>query len=470
MKGLQSESEERKLRRRRTISLEQARRGIYIDFEGFENSGPSLVGILVDNTFTQVVFESSLRNAAKAKNCAVSDICTTIKELINKCSEEDRLLIAYTEHEYDVIKTYCDSDVSLIYANAHLIAKHWKRKLYPDKPIDDWGLKSFLRFIDFERKDYLRYQKSTSRLNAVMDMLSRKDSYEDLTATVKAKWTKLLDHNRIDCEGMKAVTLKAANEMTMKKPHESVDQYIPSTTVQFDSLKKTTQQTYVLFEQHYSLHEIAEIRELAEGTIYNHLEELILKKFVDLAEVIPNEKRKFLIDFLLYQNYAGLKDIKDQLPETISYDEIKLALASIRRSSTFSWKQKESVAKKSINPIVMLGEEKKEENILLLISYTKSNEQNQRRLAASALGKLSDIKPDIYTAVPHLIRLLQDSYPQVRQYGIKALGKIGDPKALPALQYVLRTDEEEYNRESAQKSIQKIREGIKNDMQDMWSQ
>jgi hypothetical protein len=39
-------------------------------------------------------------------------------------------------------------------------------------------------------------------------MLSAKGDYEKLTPTVKAKWTKLLEHNEIDVLGMKQLVLE----------------------------------------------------------------------------------------------------------------------------------------------------------------------------------------------------------------------------------------------------------------------
>lgn len=62
------------------------------------------------------------------------------------------------------------------------------------------------------------------------------------------------------------------------------------------------------------------------------------------------------------------------------------------------------------------------ESIPKLIELTYSKNGNDRRIAASALGKLSKCTPNIFQAVPHLIRLLNDEKPQVRQYATKALG------------------------------------------------
>ncbi len=55
-----------------------------------------------------------------------------------------------------------------------------------------------------------------------------------------------------------------------------------------------------------------------------------------------------------------------------------------------------------------------------------------RRSAASALGKLA-VGDAVRVAVPTLCEMVYDPFPQVRQYALSALGKIGDESALPAL-------------------------------------
>ncbi|MCK4736480.1 MAG: HRDC domain-containing protein, partial [Methanophagales archaeon] len=106
-----------------------------------------------------------------------------------------------------------------------------------------------------------------------------------------------------------------------------------------------------------------------------------------------------------------------------------------------------------------LGESNDAKAIPKLIEFTKSRDGNERRLAASALGKLSIFKPQIFEAVPHLIRLLDDKKPQVRQYAAKALGKIGSKDAIPRLKQLLN-DEMPYVREAATAAIKRIKKEL----------
>ena len=90
-----------------------------------------------------------------------------------------------------------------------MIAKAWYKKTYPSPREKITGLKDYLKLVGVSRGDYLGVRQTTQRIKAVEDMLERKGSYQLLTAVNKAKWTKLLEHNKIDVEGMKALVLKA---------------------------------------------------------------------------------------------------------------------------------------------------------------------------------------------------------------------------------------------------------------------
>lgn len=202
-----------KLREEGLISLAEAKAAIYIDFEGFVELTPSLLGIRIESNLTQVVLDPNLHLAAQAKELPCAGLRETIEELITRCRQERRLIIGYSQHEKLVIKQYAEIDLTGHYRDARMIAKRWKNKLHHGHPLPGWGLKDFLIFINYARGAHLGEQKSTSRLKAVGDMLAKKQDYQRLTPVAKAKWTKLLEHNQIDCEGMQALVLKAAGEL-----------------------------------------------------------------------------------------------------------------------------------------------------------------------------------------------------------------------------------------------------------------
>ena len=95
-----------------------------------------------------------------------------------------------------------------------------------------------------------------------------------------------------------------------------------------------------------------------------------------------------------------------------------------------------------------------------LTELTRSPVANVRRLAASAIGKLAGLA-DSKNAVTALQLLLQDSYPQVRQYAAKALSCYGTAAkgALADLRdMAISPVEKEYNNDCAKKAIEVIEE------------
>jgi hypothetical protein len=62
--------------------------------------------------------------------------------------------------------------------------------------------------LDITRPIHLGIEKTTSRIKHVKDQLIARESFDALTPVAKAKWTKLLDHNRHDVMGMERLVKK----------------------------------------------------------------------------------------------------------------------------------------------------------------------------------------------------------------------------------------------------------------------
>ena len=108
--------------------------------------------------------------------------------------------------------------------------------------------------------------------------------------------------------------------------------------------------------------------------------------------------------------------------------------------------------------VVALGKSNDPAVIPEIIEFTRSSNGNERRLAASALGKLATFKPEIYKAVEPLEGLLEDEKPQVRQYALNALGKIGivNEKIITEL-IIKKPHEKGYNISKAESLLKKAK-------------
>ncbi|WP_139905303.1 UvrD-helicase domain-containing protein [Clostridium thermarum] len=107
-----------------------------------------------------------------------------------------------------------------------------------------------------------------------------------------------------------------------------------------------------------------------------------------------------------------------------------------------------------------LGESGRKEAIEYLIMYLSKGRANDKRLAASAIGKLAERhKESCNRAVPFLIENLSDSHGQVRQYTIKALCKLTVPQRYYSLiKNLSETDKAEYCRRAAAELLEKMKQ------------
>lgn len=104
--------------------------------------------------------------------------------------------------------------------------------------------------------------------------------------------------------------------------------------------------------------------------------------------------------------------------------------------------------------IWLLGEIKSKRSLTSITSFLRCSDGNIRRMCCSALGKIGDIRSE-----DGLIKCINDTRPQVREYAIKSLAKIKSKKALNFLEEALNNDnEKDYVKRAAQNAIKEIRE------------
>jgi len=87
-----------------------------------------------------------------------------------------------------------------------------------------------------------------------------------------------------------------------------------------------------LFRQGKTVAEIARERNLAESTIYTHFYRCIINNLVESDEVVPKEVHDAIKEVCAkFRKQPSLKEIKEQLPQKITYDEIRCVAAGLFR-------------------------------------------------------------------------------------------------------------------------------------------
>lgn len=197
----------------KSISIEEAERGIYFDFEGFKNKSPAIAGFFYEEQFHQVILDPRLKSAADAKSLPQENLQEVIKKLLAEREANNRFIIAFSIHELKIIKDHCQIDVKEYYKNALGFVKRWKSTYYKSVELEKNSLDQFLTTIGYDVPKHLGKGSATKRLKAVIDMLETKGDYGKLTRVKKAQWTKLLDYNRHDVVGLRTLIMQAASQM-----------------------------------------------------------------------------------------------------------------------------------------------------------------------------------------------------------------------------------------------------------------
>jgi hypothetical protein len=199
------------------IAPKEAFRAIYIDFEGFMKDSPSLIGIACEYEFKQVVLSEGLYPAAEAKGLETASLERIGQELLARSDDENRLIVGYSQLERKILWKYGSVDVQQRYRDARMIGRRWINRVHRGE-VTEWGLMDLLQLMGYEVPTHLGKGLVTKRLRGVLRGLEvNAGRYEDLTPVQKAKWTKLLRYNRVDCLATRDLVMRAVSEISVSE-------------------------------------------------------------------------------------------------------------------------------------------------------------------------------------------------------------------------------------------------------------
>lgn len=197
----------RELPSEKVILPAQAKRAIWIDFEGYVKEAPALIGVLIDGEFEQILLDDRFAGAASyggAKPMRVIPGTKMISDLLKRAISEDRKIVAFSSLEKEQCLRWYGTDISSVYVNAKSVAKRWAKTVRPGEKIRT--LKDFEALAGFQRSKDTGFRRNTSCLNAALRDLRR---YGELhNPSPKRHWTNLRKHNRQDVEAMQHIVLQ----------------------------------------------------------------------------------------------------------------------------------------------------------------------------------------------------------------------------------------------------------------------
>jgi hypothetical protein len=212
---------QRRRRRPRRLRAAGLAKAIYIDFERRKNEDepPVLLGVLLDDspdlsgswTFTQYVFDETLWPLVDATGPPTqkAELTPLLNSLVERSDREARPLVGWSLHDRKQIIRWSDH-AAFRYRNAITTAKKWRSRRSsldggPEVDFDGNSLQSYLRLIGYDVPEDVREGAGSWIANVRDRLRSGKGTVEDMAPSGHRDWKRLLEHNRQDCYGMRAV-------------------------------------------------------------------------------------------------------------------------------------------------------------------------------------------------------------------------------------------------------------------------
>ena len=209
----------------KTLTADEARRALYIDFEGQKDQPPVLLGILRrrGRADEPSVFQVVVDPDFEAAGPALRELRRAIEIVVIRAEAGDRRIVSWSEHDLEVVQRLRAEDPELVarferrYANALAVAKRWANRLHrEDKPANG-ELGGYLAMIGYAVPAGAGPGHIGDTIRALRPALS---AGRPLASRQKARWSRLLSHNRHDCAGMRAVALLATAEIEAAEEEE----------------------------------------------------------------------------------------------------------------------------------------------------------------------------------------------------------------------------------------------------------
>jgi hypothetical protein len=191
----------------------EALRALYIDFEGEKDRPPVLLGVHRRGHGDRPHVQAHIVDRAFGIfGTAPITLGDAVLNVVQRAEHGDRRIVAWTEHELDVIHRDLD-DALLVarfearFANARRVAERWRNRDHGGKKPHDGRLASYVALIDYS----VPVEAGSGDVGqTIRDIRGRIDRGLPPTPGQVERWRRLVEHNRHDCIAMRRVCLAAA--------------------------------------------------------------------------------------------------------------------------------------------------------------------------------------------------------------------------------------------------------------------
>jgi len=220
---------------KRAFSLADARRAIYIDFEGEADKHPVLLGSLyaegrkadenrivlhhsvLDRGFKKVRSAEPLDGFYKYE-LSTESMKRSILALVERAEKQGRLIVSWSDHELGVVEKYVE-DASLIarfrelFRDGKASGKRWFRRELDEERLQELPKgesHTLMRYFDYLGYKYPHNYglgETAKRIKRVQIGLEKRDDWDSLLESQREAWMGVLMHNAADCEGLRHVVM-----------------------------------------------------------------------------------------------------------------------------------------------------------------------------------------------------------------------------------------------------------------------
>lgn len=228
-----------------TITPYEARRAIYIDFEGLPYQPPALLGWLYalgraasDERLVlrHDVLDRRLWSAACGQLSPIEgvhrydgeprSIGQSINSLVRQANKQDRRIVSWSQRELSAVVDAAPARgllrmFDLNYRDGKATAKRWRSTLHPELKMerDHKGrahrLVRYAEVIGVEMPERYDLGETAGRITSVVGALEAVESFDLLDVEIQREWSDVLFHNVIDLVMLRSVTVRAADDLAL---------------------------------------------------------------------------------------------------------------------------------------------------------------------------------------------------------------------------------------------------------------
>jgi len=187
----------------------EARTAFYVDFEGGKDAPPVLIGILRKHTQQYVV-----EPAFEGLGPDYRELRVAVATVVTRAEKQGRRIVSWSEHDLDVVRSLTKEPELIArfearYANGRALAARWATRAPGLEKPATGDLERYFELIGYEVPE----SAGPGQVGAtVRSLTQRLAAGRQPTESQLERWADLVEHNRHDCEGMRAVCIRAATD------------------------------------------------------------------------------------------------------------------------------------------------------------------------------------------------------------------------------------------------------------------